>query len=141
MPAAIQAVFEKNRDELMRRIATLDHAVTAVRAGGLDEDLRARAERDAHKLAGSLGMFGLASGSDLARELEQALATRPAISAVDRLAEIVLTLRAQLDGRRAEPPQHPDGVLRPPPTAHRASRTPRPRADGAADRENALELG
>lgn len=107
MPAAIQAVFEQNRDELMRRIATLDHAVAAVRAGGLDEDLRASAECDAHKLAGSLGMFGLASGSDLARELEQALATRPAISAVDRLAEIVLTLRAQLDGRRVEPPQHP----------------------------------
>lgn len=125
MPAAIQAVFEKNRDELMRRIATLDDAVAAVRAGRLDEDLRAWAERDAHKLAGSLGMFGLASGSALARELEQALATRPAISAVDRLGEIVLTLRAQLDGRRVEPPQHAVGGAAPPPAPRSAVSSPR----------------
>ena len=99
VPAAIQAIFEKTRDELARRVETLEETVAAMLEGNLDESLRARAERDAHKLAGSLGMFGLPRGSELARELEQALAVLdgPALSEAPRLAELVLALRSQLD--------------------------------------------
>ena len=89
--AAVQAIFEKTRGELVRRVETLEEAVAAMLEGKLDESLRARAERDAHKLTGSLGMFGLPRGSELARELEQALAVLdgPALSDAPRLAELV----------------------------------------------------
>jgi diguanylate cyclase (GGDEF)-like protein len=97
--AAVQAVFQRSRGELSRRVGTLEEMVAAMAQGSLDETLRASSERDAHKLAGSLGMFGLPLGSELAREVEQALALPegPAMAAAPRLAELVLTLRSQLD--------------------------------------------
>ncbi|MDQ3677933.1 MAG: diguanylate cyclase [Actinomycetota bacterium] len=99
VPATVQAVFERTRGELARRVQTLEETVAAMLEGKLDESLRANAERDAHKLAGSLGMFGLPRGSELARELEQALGVLdgPAPSEAPRLAELVLALRSQLD--------------------------------------------
>ena len=99
VPAAIQAIFEKNRGELERCVGTLEEAVSAMLSGGAGEGLRLSAERDAHKLAGSLGMFGLPHGSELARELEQSLAPvgGPALAETPRLAELVLALRGQLD--------------------------------------------
>jgi len=103
VPAAVQAVWERSKDGIARRVGTLEEAVVAMLAGGLEDDLRGRAERDAHKLAGSLGMFGFPRGSELARELEQALAAPggPAVSDAPRLAESVLALRAELDSQPA----------------------------------------
>jgi len=104
VPAAVQAVFEKSRGELGRRVGTLEEMIAAMVEGQLDERLRAGAERDAHKLAGSLGMFGLPRGSELARELEQALAVPegPPMAEAPRLAELVLALRSQLDEAPAQ---------------------------------------
>ena len=101
IPAAIQAIWEKSREEVVRRVGTLEEAIGAMLDGRLDEDLRARAERDAHKLAGSLGMFGFPHGSELARELEQALAA-PAPSEAPHLAELTLALVAEIDSQPAE---------------------------------------
>ena len=70
---AIEAIWERSRPEIAGQIATLEEAAAALLAGDLAEELRGRAERDAHKLAGSLGMFGVPTGSELAREVEQAL--------------------------------------------------------------------
>ncbi len=118
--AAVQAVFDKSRDELGRRVRTLEDAVTAMLAGQLDEGLRASARRDAHKLVGSLGMFGLSRGSELARELEHALIDDPPLSEAARLAELVLALHGELEcapsgGREA-------GLAKPPQSAGRALR-------------------
>ena len=105
VPAAVQAVWERSWNETIGRVGTLDEAVGALLDGALDEDLRARAERDAHKLAGSLGMFGFPRGSEVARELEQALAPPgPAASDAPRLAELAIGLRAELE----TPPAGPD---------------------------------
>jgi diguanylate cyclase (GGDEF)-like protein len=115
VPAAVQAVFAKTRGELARRVETLEETVAAMLEGKLDESLRARAERDAHKLAGSLGMFGLPRGSELARELEQALAVLdgPALSDAPRLAELVVALRSELDDAPAgsEENGHADSLV------------------------------
>ncbi|MGH2839544.1 MAG: diguanylate cyclase [Solirubrobacteraceae bacterium] len=96
---AVRAVFEKSRAELRRRIATLHEAVAALLVGDLDEDLRQSAECAAHKLAGSLGMFGFPRGSELARELELTLASpqRPADTDAARLASLVQALDAELE--------------------------------------------
>lgn len=100
VPAAVQAVFDRSRDELGRRVGTLEDAVAAILEETLDEELRGEAERDAHKLAGSLGMFGLPRGSELARELEHAFGVpaSPTLSQAPRLAELTLQLRGELDG-------------------------------------------
>jgi hypothetical protein len=64
----IEAIWRANRGEMARRIATLEQAVCALRSDELDDELRARAICDAHKLAGALGMFDLATGSELSRD-------------------------------------------------------------------------
>jgi diguanylate cyclase (GGDEF)-like protein len=98
VPAAVQAVLDQHRAALEQRAATVEEAVAAMAGGGLEENLRARAERDAHKLAGSLGMFGLPRGSELAAELERSLGVTggPAAADLPRLAELVLDLQHQL---------------------------------------------
>jgi diguanylate cyclase (GGDEF)-like protein len=108
VPAAVQAVLDEHRGVLDQRVATVEEAVTAMVSTGLDEDLRARAERDAHKLAGSLGMFGLPGGSELAAELERSLgaAGGPAAAELPRLAELVLDLQNQLLGLSEHAAEH-----------------------------------
>lgn len=112
-PTAVKAVLDEHRGTLDDRVATVEEAVTAMVSAGLDEDLRARAERDAHKLAGSLGMFGLPRGSEIAAELEQSLGVvgGPAAAELPRLAELVLDLQSQLLGLRdhAAEDEQPDG--------------------------------
>ncbi len=97
MSAAIQAVWEKNRGEIGRRLSTLDQAAAAMLAGGLGDNLRRGAHSDAHKLAGSLGMFGLARGSELAREIEHALKGSASADDASRMAELVVALRDEID--------------------------------------------
>jgi len=107
VPIAIQAVFEENREGLSERVDGLEAAVSALLAGGLGEVQRTSAARDAHKLAGSLAMFGLEDGSDCARELEHSLKQPdgPIFSEVPRLAELALDLRECLDSAAAAPPE------------------------------------
>ncbi|MBA3746499.1 MAG: response regulator [Solirubrobacterales bacterium] len=106
----LRAILETNKDDFQRRVTTLEQAVAAVAAGSLHEQLRASAQRDAHKLAGSLGTFGLPRGSDLARELEQrfALPGRPVQSDGEHLANVVGALRGELDAKLAD--RHPDAL-------------------------------
>jgi HPt (histidine-containing phosphotransfer) domain-containing protein len=94
----VQAVFTKSRGLIDRRVETLEEAVSALIGGSLGEDQRAAAQRDAHKLAGSLGMFGFPQGTEHALELERALASPggPAAAEAPRLAELVVELRAEL---------------------------------------------
>lgn len=115
---AIDAIWHANRGEMARRIATLEEAVCALRSDELDDELRARAICDAHKLAGALGMFDLATGSELSRELEHSLeaAGGPLAGELARLAELVLALRAEFENRMSAR-QVADLTPSPPPTS------------------------
>ena len=98
VPAAVEAVWARTRDQTITRIATVEAAVTAMLDGSLDEEQRAAAEREAHKLAGSLGMFGFPRGTELARDLEQGLAPG-STTAPPALAELVLALSDEVETR------------------------------------------
>jgi diguanylate cyclase (GGDEF)-like protein len=74
----------------------LEDATVALLESGLSADVREHAKGEAHKLAGSLGTFGFVHGTHLAREAEVILA-EPDIDG-RALAEIVVGLRAQIDG-------------------------------------------
>lgn len=56
------------------RPTALERCATVARgASSEDAELHAAARVEAHKLAGSLGMYGLAAASDLALELDAAI--------------------------------------------------------------------
>jgi hypothetical protein len=69
--AAVAAMWEEARPRIMDRVAVLRAAAAAALDGGLDATPRREAEGEAHKLAGSLGMFGFGEGGDVAREIEE----------------------------------------------------------------------
>jgi DNA-binding NarL/FixJ family response regulator len=99
MEAGLRAIFERHRDEFERRMRTLEQASAMLVAGALDEDHRAGAARDAHKLFGSLGTLGLPGGSRLAREIEAGLGRGGRRSRGDdaHLARCVAALLEELD--------------------------------------------
>ena len=105
LAASVRAIFEDNRVGFLRRVETLEQAAAASVAGSLSESMRATAESDAHKLAGSLGTFGLARGSELACELEQCFAEGHGHAAADEadLAQLVAGLRSELDVEGVDP--------------------------------------
>ncbi len=94
--AAIGALWERFKGIAFERLATIDTAVTAQHANQLDDDLRRRAEREAHKLAGSVGSFGFAEGSRIAREIELLLQSPLGPAETGRVESLAAQLREVL---------------------------------------------
>jgi len=69
--ALLADLWRRNRPVIEARLATLDRASAA--SDPMPEDLRLAALDVAHKLSGSLGMFGFEQGTVIARDLEQLL--------------------------------------------------------------------
>lgn len=69
--AELQALWGRFQGQMLARVETLDEALAALVEARLDNELRRRAERDAHRLAGSAGTFGRHRASVLAAELEE----------------------------------------------------------------------
>jgi len=66
--ALLAALWQKNQPLMLERLALLDRV-----AANPTPELRAEAIAIAHKLAGTLGMFGYPEGTALAREIELSL--------------------------------------------------------------------
>jgi HPt (histidine-containing phosphotransfer) domain-containing protein len=92
--ALLAALWVRNRPTVEERLAVLDRAASGAAAGALSEELRAEAAGNAHKLAGSLGMYGFDEGTRVARELE-VLLSGAAPDAV-RLIGLIAELRAAI---------------------------------------------
>jgi DNA-binding response OmpR family regulator len=71
--AATSKVWEKFQGKMLAQIAILGEAAVALNAGNLTAELQQEAKQEAHKLAGSLGIFGFMEGSRLAKKLEELL--------------------------------------------------------------------
>ena len=97
--AAVAQVWEQGKERIVARVDVLDEAIIALLDGSLDQDLRREAEREAHKLAGSLTTFGFPEGSRLARGLEQTFQGDSSLESAEalHLSEAVLALRAELE--------------------------------------------
>ncbi|MEM9161527.1 MAG: response regulator, partial [Cyanobacteria bacterium P01_F01_bin.4] len=93
--AKTAAVWERAKQRLSNRIAVIEQATSAGITDTLADELRQQAEQEAHKLAGSLGMFNFDEGSQLAREAELAFHNWPSLKSHQRshLAELVGALR------------------------------------------------
>jgi diguanylate cyclase (GGDEF)-like protein len=99
MRRLIQEVWEQERDGVLAGVDILEEAIGAALAGALDEELRQKARREAHKLAGSVGTFGFSQASERARELELALESPlPAdLDELPRIADLVVAIRVELE--------------------------------------------
>jgi HPt (histidine-containing phosphotransfer) domain-containing protein len=69
----LAALWVKIRPMVEERLATLDAAAVAAASGTLSEAQRTEASSAAHKLAGSLGMYGYDEGTVVARKIEALL--------------------------------------------------------------------
>ena len=68
--ALIVALWQKNRPKILASLDLLDHAAQTT---PLPQPQREEAAAIAHKLAGSLGMYGFPAATDPARQLEAEL--------------------------------------------------------------------
>jgi diguanylate cyclase (GGDEF)-like protein len=90
---AVAGLWVRFESAIRARVQTIEAAAIALRDAALEPELQQLAEREAHKLAGSLGTFGLSLGTRLAREAEGILAARhPQPAAAARLGEIAAML-------------------------------------------------
>src|SRR5829696_3560851 len=101
LTAMVQELWEQARPVALERLDVLDDAVAAVMAGALDDELRARAQRESHKLAGSLGTFGLREATERAAALEAAFEQPPAIGHAPELADHAVALRRLVESGEA----------------------------------------
>ena len=69
---AVLHIWEQFKGAFLERLEEIEKAIAALSAKTLSETMRDNAEMQAHKLIGSLGMYGLIQGSTWARELELA---------------------------------------------------------------------
>lgn len=96
MAAALARMWEKFLPEIDARLKILEEAAAA---NPLSSELQAAAHSAAHKLAGSLGMFGLHRGTELARQAELALAENPITATQADLAAWAAEIRALIVSR------------------------------------------
>lgn len=91
---AVGALWGRFQPAMRERAEEVVEASLALSNGELDARLRRRAEGNAHKLAGSLGTFGLPHGTRLAREAESLLSgtAQLAPEAILRLREVATSL-------------------------------------------------
>lgn len=107
LAAAMEAVWQQSRALMAGRVSTIEDAVAGLLSGATDRNARRTAEREAHKLAGSMGTFGRHRGSELAREIESLLqGSGPLLPATTlRLSALAVDLRGELE--KGAPPSPP----------------------------------
>jgi HPt (histidine-containing phosphotransfer) domain-containing protein len=88
----LAALWERNLPVLRDRLAQLDAASEAAATGKLTPEMREDAGSTAHKLAGSLGMFGYPRGTEFARKIE-VLLNEPGPADALGLRELTSSLR------------------------------------------------
>lgn len=97
-PAAAR-VWAQFHDVIFERLAAVENAANALRRATLTPEVRQKAVLEAHRLAGSLGMFGLEEGTQVARQIEHLLGEQAVLApeTPHRLMELSAALRRVLE--------------------------------------------
>ena len=95
---SVNRVLEKFRNSFSQQVTVLEQAKTALLGGNLPAELQEQALHEAHKLAGSMGTFGYAGGSKLARELEHLLLAKSNFTQaeISQFSQLVTALQQEL---------------------------------------------
>ncbi|MGI0494328.1 response regulator [Alkalinema pantanalense CENA528] len=116
-------IWQQSQPQLKARLTLLEQAIAALRQGRLDAELAEQASQQAHKLVGTLGMFGADAGSAIAQQVERTFqggwagAWLDQPTAIDRLESQVQTLRQtieQLTLTLSQPPLSQPPLSQPP---------------------------
>jgi HPt (histidine-containing phosphotransfer) domain-containing protein len=101
LQTALDQLWVRFLPEIRQRTGLIEAAARALGSGGLSAGQQAAAHAAAHKLAGTLGTFGLPEGTALAREAEQLLGPEaaPGAETAPRLGELAAGLGAVADSR------------------------------------------
>lgn len=94
---ALRSIWERQRSRVNERIRIVERAITALASDRLDADLGREAERAAHMLAGSVGMFGFIDAAEAAHSLELELA-HPTPDRAPELSALALRVRDGVAG-------------------------------------------
>ena len=89
----LSRIWQKSLPMVQDRVARLEACTAALAEGALTPENRTQAADLAHKLAGSLGMFGLPEGTEIARAMEHMLDAEAAID-LARYSAYAARLRA-----------------------------------------------
>jgi HPt (histidine-containing phosphotransfer) domain-containing protein len=94
--AAIREMYEISKERLLDRVVAVEAGVVALSS---DDGAAARTvgAQEAHKLAGSLGTFGVPAGSTLAKELELLLESDAGAGEAPRATELAAALRSAVE--------------------------------------------
>jgi diguanylate cyclase (GGDEF)-like protein len=100
-------VWERFKGRISEQVSVLEQATTALLNETLGQALRTQAEREAHTLAGGLGTFGFAKGSQLARKVEHLFQTEFSQKEVKELCKLVGALRQEIECSPEKPVSTP----------------------------------
>lgn len=75
--AAVAKIWERARGKILQRIQILEQVSEALATGSPSQEKWQEARQEAHKLAGALGTFGIQSGTQTARQIEDLLEQPP----------------------------------------------------------------
>jgi diguanylate cyclase (GGDEF)-like protein len=97
--SALAGVWERFKGRICEQVSVLDQASTALLNETLGQELRDRAEREAHTLAGALGTFGFPEGSRVARKIEHLFQGEQSLGQkeVKELRKLVEALRQEIE--------------------------------------------
>lgn len=93
---ALNLMWQRFLPEIRERAAILEAAANAQATSELSSEICQQANAAAHKLAGTLGTFNLAQGTQLAREFETLTAQANPASIDPHLADRLKSLSAQI---------------------------------------------
>ena len=97
---ALAAVWQKFKRMHSERITILEQANCAWQKHALSGELLQQAQRAAHKLAGSLGIFGFPEGSRIALEMEELLKIQSEENRARQFSELLAALKDSLKADR-----------------------------------------
>ncbi|HEY9606326.1 MAG TPA: response regulator [Allocoleopsis sp.] len=103
--SSVAKLWDKFKSSFIAQVEVLQQASTASSQNQLTVEMQRQAKQEAHKLAGSLGTFGFAQGSTLAKQIEHLLAMEGTIGqpAALQLSELVEELQREM----SQPPVLP----------------------------------
>jgi HPt (histidine-containing phosphotransfer) domain-containing protein len=99
--AAVAGLWTRFKETILGRVEVVDQAISALLEGELPDELRRKAERETHKLAGSVGSFGFKEASRLACEIERSFHFGSMLgqAQASSLSERAAALRRELESR------------------------------------------
>ena len=106
-PTKLNAIWQQHKPKYIERVAVIQKAIAALRNQTLSPQLREDALREAHTLAGGLGIFGFKDASKQAREIERIWLESDHLETehIEQLVERVAALQRELDFDRTGHPQ------------------------------------